>query len=205
MNGKTSIGICALIVALVGPGCSGSVALETRGNANTNQASLQPVIGHSVTDIRGAEVALSRYRGKVLLIVNTASQCGFTDQYDGLQALWTKHRGDGLVVLGFPCNDYGGQEPGGEAEIADFCRRNHGVDFPLFAKVHAKGPDKHPLFKTLTEETSGALRGEIGWNFTKFLVGRDGRVMGRFSSSVSPDDERLTKAIADELAAGAGR
>ncbi len=158
------------------------------------------MIDHTVVDIQGAERSLSSYRGKVLLIVNTASECGFTRQYDGLQALWTKHRSDGLVILGFPCNDFGGQEPGTETEIADFCRRNHGVDFPLFAKVHAKGSEKHPLFKTLTEETAGDLRGEIRWNFTKFLVGRDGRVVGRFSSSVSPDDPRLAEALARELA-----
>jgi len=180
-------------------GCSGSVALDTRSGVTSEPVSQQPVIGHSVKDIAGKTVSLKKYHGKVLLIVNTASQCGFTRQYDGLQTLWKEHADAGLVVLGFPCNDFGGQEPGSEAEIADFCRRNHGVDFPLFAKVESKGPNKHPLYKTLTEETVGELRGEIQWNFTKFLIGRDGRVVGRFSSAVSPDDPRLMQAIRDEL------
>jgi glutathione peroxidase len=130
----------------------------------------------------GESVSLEHYAGKVLLIVNTASECGFTPQYTDLQGLYETYEGQGLVVLGFPCNQFGGQEPGTAAEVESFCSLNFGVTFPLFEKVEVKGPDADPLFNYLTEQTGG----EIKWNFTKFLIDRQGRVVQQFDSSVKP-------------------
>jgi len=145
----------------------------------------------SVKDIHGKSVSLDRYKGKVLLIVNTASKCGFTPQYKGLEALWQKYRGRGLEVLGFPCNQFGAQEPGTEDEIASFCEVNYGVTFPLFAKVDVNGDGTAPLFKHLKAAKPGLLGTEaIKWNFTKFLVDRSGEVVARFA----PNDEPATLA-----------
>jgi len=160
-----------------------------------------PVIDHTVLDISGTPVALSSYRGKVLLIVNVASKCGLTPQYEGLQKLYLDYRDRGLVVLGFPCNDFMGQEPGTHDQIKTFCATRYGVSFPLFAKVRAKG-DKSPLYKTLTEEVDPALRGEIKWNFTKFLVNRQGAVVARFEPQVEPIDPAVVAQI--EAALGQG-
>ena len=141
------------------------------------------------TAIDGLQRHLADYRGKVLLIVNTASQCGFTPQYKGLEALYQQYVDRGLVVLGFPCDQFGGQEPGDEAQIADFCERNFGVTFPLFAKVDVNGKDAHPLFQWLKSEKSGVLgSGAIKWNFTKYLVDPDGRVVRRYGSTTKPED-----------------
>ena len=135
----------------------------------------------------GRAVALDGYRGKVLLIVNTASQCGFTPQYKGLQALYERYRAQGLEVLGFPCNQFGAQEPGGSAEIGAFCERNFGVSFPLFEKIEVNGDGAHPLYRWLTSEAPGLLGSEaIKWNFTKFLVRRDGSVYKRYAPQTSP-------------------
>jgi len=145
----------------------------------------------SVKDIHGKSVSLDRYKGKVLLIVNTASKCGFTPQYKGLEALWQKYRGRGLEVLGFPCNQFGAQEPGTEDEIASFCEVNYGVTFPLFAKVDVNGDGAAPLFRHLKAAKPGLLGTEaIKWNFTKFLVDRSGEVVARFA----PNDEPATLA-----------
>ncbi len=140
------------------------------------------------TAIDGVQRHLADYRGKVLLIVNTASQCGFTPQYKGLESLYQEYVDRGLVVLGFPCDQFGHQEPGEEAEIADFCERNFGVTFPLFAKVDVNGKDAHPLFQWLKSEKSGLLGGAIKWNFTKFLVDADGTVVKRYGSTTKPED-----------------
>jgi glutathione peroxidase len=138
-------------------------------------------------DITGRQVALSEYRGKVLLIVNTASKCGFTPQYEGLESLYRDLNARGLVVLGFPCNNFGAQEPGNEAEIANFCKLTYEVSFPMFAKVDVNGPQTAPLFEWLKQEAPGVLGTRaIKWNFTKFLVNRDGRVMGRFAPMTPP-------------------
>ena len=126
------------------------------------------------TAIDGSEIDLSTYEGQVVLVVNTASQCGFTSQYAGLQELHDTYAEQGFTVLGFPCDQFGEQEPGDEAEIAAFCERNYGVTFPMFAKVDVNGDDAHPLFRGCKDEKSGLLGGKIKWNFTKFLVGRDG-------------------------------
>ncbi len=138
--------------------------------------------------ISGEEVSLGRWRGQVLLIVNTASQCGFTPQYAGLERLHQTYGARGLAVLGFPCNQFGGQEPGAEAQIAQFCETQFGVTFPMFAKVDVNGEGAHPLFKHLKASRTGVFGTEgIKWNFTKFLVDRAGEVAGRYASTTSPD------------------
>ena len=145
----------------------------------------------SATGIDGAPVALSDYAGKVLLVVNVASKCGFTPQYAGLQQLWRDYRDRGLVVLGFPCDQFGHQEPGDEAEIRDFCSLTYDVDFPMFAKIEVNGDGAHPLWKWLKQEKGGLLGLDaIKWNFSKFLVGRDGRVLGRYAPTASPESLR---------------
>ncbi|AWN45390.1 glutathione peroxidase [Methylobacterium terrae] len=146
----------------------------------------------------GAPHPLAQYRGKVLLVVNTASACGFTPHYAGLEALWRRHRDAGLVVLGFPCNQFGAQEPGDAAEIARFCTLKYDVTFPLLAKVEVNGAKAEPLFSHLKQEKPGLLGTRaIKWNFTKFLVGRDGRVIARFAPRVTP--EGLEKAVVTAL------
>lgn len=141
-----------------------------------------------VTDIRGVTTSLSKYRGKVLLIVNTASKCGFTPQYAGLQALHDKYSSQGLVVLGFPCNQFGGQEPGNESEVEQFCTANFRISFPLFSKIEVNGQGTHPLYQLLKRQASGWLgTRSIKWNFTKFLVSRSGQVVGRFGPQTAPE------------------
>lgn len=149
--------------------------------------------------ISGEEVSLDAYDGQVVLVVNTATECGFTPQFDGLEKLWQEYRDRGLVVLGFPCNQFGGQEPLDGDELEQACRVNHGVTFPLFDKIEVNGDEAHPLYKWLRTEAKGALGSEkIKWNFTKFLVGRDGTVIKRFGSSTKPEKLRgdIEKALA---------
>ncbi|WP_332701256.1 glutathione peroxidase [Devosia sp.] len=141
----------------------------------------------------GKPQPLSAYAGKVVLIVNTASKCGLTPQYAGLEALWQQYGERGLVVLGFPCNQFGGQEPGAAGEIAEFCEINYGVSFPIFAKLDVNGPAEHPLYTWL----KAGQPGDVEWNFTKFLIGRDGQVAARFASDVEPI--HLTAAIGQQL------
>ena len=141
----------------------------------------------NATSIDGQDVDLSTYDGQVVLVVNTASQCGFTPQYKGLQALQDEYGGQGFTVLGFPCDQFGHQEPGDEAEIASFCERNFGVDFPLFSKIDVNGDDAHPLYQWLKKEQGGLLGGKIKWNFTKFLVGKDGQVIDRYAPTTKPE------------------
>ena len=149
-----------------------------------------------VTNIMGLPGDLSEYRGKVLMIVNTASKCGFTKQYADLQKLWETYEKDGLVVLGFPANNFMGQEPGTDAEIQNFCQINFGVSFPMFSKISVKGRDIHPLYAWLTDKKAGHDHGgAISWNFTKFLISRDGRVIDRFSPNTSPSSEKVIKAV----------
>ncbi|HEX3754819.1 MAG TPA: glutathione peroxidase [Rhizomicrobium sp.] len=147
------------------------------------------VYDFSAKRLDGHEQSLGDYRGRVLLIVNTASQCGFTPQYAGLQALYQKLEPKGLTVLGFPCNQFGAQEPGGATEIGAFCEKNYGVRFPMFAKIDVNGEAAHPLFKFLKAEKAGLLGSEaIKWNFTKFLIGRDGEVVARYAPQTKPED-----------------
>ncbi|QNE06114.1 glutathione peroxidase [Croceicoccus marinus] len=139
----------------------------------------------------GSAVPLADYRGKVLLIVNTASKCGLTPQYEGLEALYRDLQDRGLVVLGFPCNQFAGQEPGSAEEIASFCRLTYDVTFPIFAKIDVNGDDAAPLYRWLKQQAPGVIRTEaIKWNFTKFLVGRDGQVVDRFAPTTAPEDLR---------------
>lgn len=154
----------------------------------------------SAEKLEGGEQALSDYQGKVLLIVNTASKCGFTPQFDGLEKVFQKYQAQGLVVLGFPCNQFGGQDPGNNSEIGEFCQRNYGVSFPMFAKIDVNGSDAHPIYKFLTKEAKGILGTEsVKWNFTKFLVGRDGNVIDRFATATKPED--MAKDIEKALSA----
>src|SRR5688572_11266310 len=153
----------------------------------------------SANDIDGQPRDLSEYAGRVLLIVNVASKCGFTPQYTGLEKLWADYRERGLVVLGFPCDQFGHQEPGDEAEIKNFCSLTYDVDFPLFSKIDVNGANTHPLYKWLKEEKGGLLGSGIKWNFTKFLVGRDGKVRKRYAPTDTP--ESLSKDIEAALAA----
>jgi glutathione peroxidase len=170
-----------------------------------------------LTTIQGEDATLGDYAGKVLLVVNTASKCGLTPQYEGLETLYTKYRGDGFEVLGFPANNFAGQEPGTDAEIATFCETKFDVDFPMFSKISVAGGDKHPLYAALTaavpqaDDSAGfreKLQGygmtpnpepEVLWNFEKFLIGRDGDVVARFSPDTAPDDDRIVSAIEREL------
>lgn len=169
--------------------------------------------------IQGTDASLGDYAGKVLLVVNVASKCGLTPQYEGLEAIYGKYRERGLVVLGFPANDFAGQEPGSNDEIESFCTTNFGVDFPMFEKLVATGPDKHPLYAALTGAAPAAvndgafrerLKGfgmtpnpapELLWNFEKFLIGRDGAVIARFSPDTTPGDPALVEAIEKALVA----
>lgn len=149
----------------------------------------------SATSIDGIERQLVDYKGKVVLVVNTASQCGFTGQYKGLEELYRTYADRGLVVLGFPCDQFGHQEPGDEEEIATFCERNFGVTFPLFAKIDVNGPDAHPLYQWLRSEQGGMVGDKIRWNFTKFLIDPEGNVVKRYGSTTTPDQ------IADDIEA----
>ncbi|ENX35381.1 hypothetical protein F889_01050 [Acinetobacter colistiniresistens] len=148
--------------------------------------------------LEGETKALADYKGKVMLIVNTASKCAFTPQFAGLEKLYEKYKSQGLEVLGFPCNQFGGQDPGTNKEIGAYCQRNYGVSFPMFAKVDVKGPEAHVIFRFLTREAKGLLGRNIKWNFTKFLVGRNGEVLERYAPTTKPDalEADIEKALA---------
>jgi glutathione peroxidase len=151
-------------------------------------------------NIDGKDTALKAYKGEVMLIVNVASHCGFTKQYTALEALNKKYGVQGLAVCGFPCNQFGGQEPGTAADIKEFCTSKYSVTFPMFEKLEVNGEHRHPLY-TVLAGTNSPFAGNIKWNFTKFLVGRDGKILNRFGSSTAPDSEEVTKAIEAALAA----
>ena len=152
--------------------------------------------------INGTPTPLASYKGKVMLIVNVASQCGYTYQYEGLQALYLKYKDRGLVVAGFPANNFGGQEPGTNVEIGAFCKAKFGVTFPMFSKISVAGKDKAPLYQFLTDKAANPKTGgEIPWNFTKYLVDRNGKVLARFDSAVEPDSTEIISAIEAALAA----
>ena len=152
----------------------------------------------SAKTLEGTDLSLDAYRGKAMLVVNTASKCGFTPQYTGLEKLWRKYQDQGLVVLGFPCDQFGHQEPGDEAEIKNFCSLTYDVSFPMFAKIEVNGAKAHPLYKWLKSEKAGLLGMEgIKWNFTKFLVGKDGKVLKRYAPTDTP--EKIEKDLAAVL------
>ncbi len=152
----------------------------------------------TVKTIDGKDKSLADYKGKVVVIVNVASECGYTPQYADLEKLYEKYKDKGLVVLGFPSNDFGGQEPGSNAQIKEFCTTKFGVKFDMFEKISVKGDAKHPLYKYLT--ANAMPNGEVKWNFEKFLIAKDGAIVGRFKSGVNPMSEELTAAIEKELA-----
>lgn len=162
--------------------------------ATAVQAADSPLYGIPLKDIDGKDTSLKTYAGKALLIVNVASQCGYTRQYTGLETLSQKHKGAGLVVLGFPCNDFGSQEPGANAEIKEFCSTRFKVSFPLFDKLAIKGPDAHPLYTALTGAQS-PFPGPVKWNFSKFVINREGILTARFDSRTEPDSAELNQAI----------
>ena len=158
-------------------------------------------LDYKMKDIDGKEIDLSKYKGKVVLFVNVASECGLTKQYTGLQELYEKYEKDGFVLIGVPANEFGGQEPGKDADIKKFCTEKYKVTFPMLSKVVVKGDGQVPLYKTLVEATpdkDGKVK-QVGWNFEKFLVGRDGKVAKRFAPTVEPSADELTKAIKGEL------
>jgi glutathione peroxidase len=150
----------------------------------------------SANTIRGDDCSLGGFTGKVCLVVNVASECGLTPQYEGLQRLYDEYRAQGFEILGFPCNQFGGQEPGSESEIADFCETNFGVEFPMFGKLEVNGEARHPLYGWLTGEGVGPdEKGDVAWNFAKFLVGRDGELLARFSPTAEPCSASVKAAV----------
>jgi glutathione peroxidase len=174
-----------------------SLAVLLLVSAQASDPSEEGVLNCKMKGIDGKEVALAQYQGKVVLVVNVASLCGFTPQYQGLEALYEKYKDKGLVVLGFPCNQFGAQEPGTEAEIVKFCSSKYNVTFPMFSKVDVNGPRACDLYKTLKSKASPP--GDIKWNFEKFLINRQGEVVARFGSKVKPEGSELEKAIEAEL------
>jgi glutathione peroxidase len=182
--------ICALVVA----------ALTTLASATPGNAAESPcpsLLDHKLANLQEEPVSLCQFSGKVLLIVNTASECGYTPQYEGLEKLYRYYRDQGFVILGFPANDFGGQEPGSNKEIAQFCRLNYGVTFPMFAKTSVVGSNATPLYRALAAQTGKPPR----WNFHKYLLDRTGRAVAVFESAVEPADSRLTSQIEKLLAA----
>jgi len=195
----------ALTLALA-PGialAAGTLAMSSfaRGDAPA-ETKATSVLDHQAKTIDGQDVKLDRYKGDVLLIVNTASQCGYTSQYEGMEALQGKYKKQGFSVLAFPANEFGRQEPGSDADIKSFCASKYNVTFPLFSKIVVKGPGIHPLYRYLTNpETDSKFAGEIPWNFAKFLVDRNGQVIARFEPGDAPESPKVVKAIEAALAA----
>jgi len=167
---------------------------------NTHLAPAQTIYDIKLKDIDGKDTTLAAYKGKVVLIVNVASKCGYTKQYAGLEQTYKKYQDKGFAVLGFPCNQFGGQEPGTNEEIKQFCSSKFNVTFPLFDKIEVNGPNRHALYVLLAGKDS-PYPGDIKWNFNKFLVGKDGRILQRYDSSVTPESEKLTADIETALAA----
>jgi len=153
----------------------------------------------TLNSIDGKPAPLADYKGKVVLIVNVASQCGYTPQYTALESIYEKYKDQGFVILGFPANNFGAQEPGSNEEIKTFCTRKYSVKFPMYSKISVKGSDQAPLYAYLTKETGPGITGDIKWNFTKFLVDRDGKVVQRFEPAVTPDSKDVTSAIEKQL------
>lgn len=166
----------------------------------TIAAHAESIYDIKLKDIDGKDTTLAAYKGKVVLIVNVASRCGYTPQYKGLEATYEKFKGKGFVVLGFPCNQFGSQEPGTNEEIKQFCSSKYNVTFPLFDKIDVNGANRSPLYVTLAGKDS-PFPGDIKWNFNKFLIGKDGKIVKRFDSKVAPESEELTKEIEAALAA----
>ena len=195
---RGAIFVCALAVATLG-----SAMFYQHHIQNKVQASAAvSVLDFKMRDIDGANVKLNKYKGNVLLVVNVASKCGYTPQYETLQATYAKYKEKGFTILGFPANNFGSQEPGTETEIKEFCTSKFHVTFPMFAKISVKGEDQDPLYKFLTsKDTNPDFAGDIKWNFSKFLVDRSGKVVARFEPKVMPDSPDVTAAIEKYIAA----
>ena len=197
----TGIGLIVVLAA----GAIGGVAYKYGMILNSSPTAAPPeknVYEFTMKDIDGKDVKLDTYKGKVVMIVNTASKCGYTPQYEGLQALYDKYKDKGLVILGFPANNFMGQEPGTEAEIKDFCTTKYKVTFPMFAKISVKGEDQHPLYNYLTNKaTDRAFSGDISWNFNKFVIDRNGNIVARFGSKDTPEGEGVVAAVEKYIAA----
>ena len=165
-------------------------------SAPTAELKTKSILEFKMKDIDGNDVKLKKYKGNVLLVVNTASKCGYTPQYEGLEAIYAKYKSQGFYVLGFPANNFGAQEPGTATEIKEFCTSKYKVTFPMFAKISVKGDDQDPLYKFLTDkETNPEFAGDITWNFNKFLIDKNGKIVARFSSKETPESEAVTQAI----------
>lgn len=189
------VAIVALVVLRFVKTLTGATVVASPTDAPVQTTALT----HTVRDIDGNPFDLTQLHGKVVMIVNVASRCGFTRQYEQLEALYRKYGERGLVIVGFPSNDFGGQEPGTDAEIREFCTSNYGVTFPMMSKITVKGSNKHPVYRALTEGT-GPFAGEVGWNFTKFVIARDGKTLvARFGSSTRPDDPSVIRVLEAEL------
>lgn len=194
---KTATFSCLLAAAALGSVFFYTHHIEKAASATAAKS----ILDFKVRDIDGNEVKLKKYKGNVLLVVNVASKCGYTPQYEGLQATYNKYKAQGFSTLAFPANNFGGQEPGTAAEIKEFCQSKYKVTFPLFAKISVKGEDQDPLFKFLTsKETNPDFAGDITWNFNKFLIDRKGKVVARFTSKDKPEGEVVTAAIEKYLA-----
>ena len=172
---------------------AGAMAAVERPTERTTEMS--DVLDVTMTSLQGRSVDLNQYRGEVVLMVNVASECGYTYQYEGLQNLHDRYADRGLAILGFPSNDFGSQEPGSAGEIQDFCERNYGVRFDMFSKIPVTGSRKVDLYRFLTSRDTSPFPGEVAWNFEKFLIDRDGKIIGRFKSPVEPESREMTSAI----------
>ncbi len=164
-----------------------------------SQATAANIYDFTLPSIDGKPMPIADYKGKVILVVNVASRCGYTPQYSALESLYEKYKDKGFVILGFPANNFGGQEPGTNEEIKTFCSRKYNVSFPLYSKVSVKGEDETPVYQYLTKQTKPEISGDIKWNFTKFLVDRNGKVVQRFEPAVTPDSQEVTTAIENLL------
>lgn len=174
------------------------VAIATTVDSTFAAEKVAPLLNQKVKSIKGEEVELSKYQGKVLLVVNVATRCGATPQYEQLEGLNDKYKDKGLAILGFPCNQFGAQEPGTEEEIAKFCKSKYDVSFDMFAKIEVNGDNASPLYKTLTSSAKPA--GDVKWNFEKFLISRNGEIVARFPTKTKPDSPEIVQAIEAELA-----
>ena len=198
---KTTILALGCALSFAHSGCAAPADTSKTDAPKTQAKEKETMTFHSFSarDIAGKELKLSDFKGKTVLVVNVASKCGFTRQYAGLEKLYKDNSDKNFVILGFPSNDFGGQEPGSDEEIATFCRVDKGVTFPMFSKVKVLGDDAHPLYKWLTsKEENPDFAGPVGWNFTKFLINKDGQVVARFASGDAPEGEKIMAAVAKE-------
>jgi glutathione peroxidase len=201
---KEKITLLAIAILIItSASCSSSHALTEDNKSGANESvkmAEKSVLEFTMKNIDGKDVKLDEYRGKVLMLVNVASKCGYTPQYEGLEAIYRKYKDQGLVVMGFPANNFLGQEPGTNEEIKTFCKTRYDVTFPMFSKISVKGDDIHPLFRFLTsKETNPEFSGDISWNFNKFLVDRTGKVVDRFATGEKPESEKIALALEKAL------